>query len=60
MGNYNELEAVVLKMKRANRANYLKFGAILILMSIAVGGILVTVSEIPRVVHEVMRVPYEK
>jgi len=60
MGNYNELEAVVLKMKRANRVNYLKFGAILILISIAVGGILVMASEIPRVVHEVMGVPYEK
>lgn len=60
MGNYNELEAVVLKMKRANRVNYLKFGAILILISIAVGGILVMASEIPRVVREAMGVPYEK
>lgn len=60
MSNYNEFEAVVLKMKRANRVNYLKFGAILILISIAVGGILVMVSEIPRVVHEVIGVPYEK
>ncbi len=42
-----EFDAIVLEMKRAQRTNYLKFGALMVLLFIAVAGILTMVSMVP-------------
>jgi hypothetical protein len=51
-----EADAVILQMKRAQKVNYLKFGAVLMLIAVCLFGIATLLSAIPAAVMSFMGV----